>query len=169
MTEPAWLAHARTMLGTRETPGPGNTLAIMAWARDARAWLGAAYSGDSVPWCGLFVAECVRVAGFKPPRGFVGLRAMQWASWGEALAIDQPPPIGAIAVLKRDGGGHVVFVTGLTPNGNFVGIGGNQKDAVTEATFTRERLVALRWPSGVPKAPRVQISAQMHAVSRGEA
>lgn len=169
MTEPKWLAVARSKLGTRELPGAANSPAIMQWARDARDWLGAAYTGDSVPWCGLFVARCVAAAGFKAPRAFVGLRARQWATWGEALPLDKPPPLGAIAVLSRDGGGHVFFVTGMTAAGNLVGIGGNQRDMVSEATFTRDRLIALRWPPGAPKWPPVRVGVRVVPVSTGEA
>ncbi len=155
---PPWLAHARTLIGTRETPGPANNSRIMAWATAARAWLGAAYAADSVPWCGLFVAEVMRAAGFKPPRGFVGLRAKAWASWGQDAGMAATrPPLGTIAVFGRVGGGHVGFVTGVFRNGDLMILGGNQGDEVNERRFARHRqagpLIALRWPWGVTVAP----------------
>ena len=153
MTDPKWLAHARTLAGTRETPGAANNIRIMGWAVRARAWLGAAYVGDAVPWCGLFVAEVMQAAGFRPPRGFVGLRAKQWASWGTAVStVATRPPLGAIAVFGRDGGGHVGFVTGVHRDGRLRILGGNQGDAVNERTFPRSRLIAFRWPAGVALA-----------------
>jgi uncharacterized protein (TIGR02594 family) len=150
MTDPKWLAHARTLVGTRETPGPANNGRIMGWAARARAWLGAAYAGDSVPWCGLFVAECMAAAGFTAPRAFVGLRAKAWASWGIAIGTKATrPPLGTIAVFGRDGGGHVGFVEGVYGNGDLSILGGNQADAVNVRRFPRTRLIALRWPAGV--------------------
>lgn len=32
-TEPAWLCHARSLLGTREAPGAANDPTIMGWAK----------------------------------------------------------------------------------------------------------------------------------------
>jgi uncharacterized protein (TIGR02594 family) len=153
MVEPPWLAHARTLVGTRETPGPANNGRIMGWAVRARAWLGAAYAADSVPWCGLFMAEVMHAAGFKPPRAFVGLRAKAWAAWGMALSTTATrPPIGTIAVFGRDGGGHVGLVAGVYPNGDLAILGGNQADAVNIRRFPRTRLIAFRWPTGVALA-----------------
>ena len=150
MTEPAWLVHARKQLGTRETPGPASNSRIMQWARDSKAWLGAAYGNDAVPWCGLFVAECFRAAGFKPPRAWVGLRAKQWASWGVDVGmVATRPPLGAVAVFGREGGGHVGFVVGAYRGGALAILGGNQADAVNVRRFPRNRLIALRWPAGL--------------------
>jgi uncharacterized protein (TIGR02594 family) len=142
------------MIGTRETPGPASNSRIMGWAVRARAWLGSAYGADAVPWCGLFVAECMHAAGFKPPRAFVGLRAKAWAAWGVSVSMTATrPPIGAVAVFGRKGGGHVGFVTGVYRNGDLDILGGNQGDAVNIRRFGRNRpegpLLALRWPSGV--------------------
>jgi uncharacterized protein (TIGR02594 family) len=150
MVEPPWLAHARTLVGTRETPGPANNSRIMGWAVRARAWLGAAYGADAVPWCGLFIAEVMHAAGFKPPRAFVGLRAKAWASWGIAVSTTATrPPLGGIGVFGREGGGHVGFVVGAYRNGDLLILGGNQGDAVNERRFPRTRLIAVRWPAGV--------------------
>lgn len=154
MTIPAWLAHARTKIGTRETPGPANNSQIMSWASRARSWLGAAYAADSVPWCGLFMAECAHAAGLKPPRGFVGLRAKAWASWGiDAGTTATRPPLGAIAVFGRVGGGHVGIIDGVYRNGDLEILGGNQADAVNRRRFARHRkegpMIAIRWPAGV--------------------
>ncbi len=160
MTEPKWLVHARSQIGVRETPGAANEPRIMAMAKRAVGWLGAAYGADAVPWCGLFVADCMAAAGFKPPRGFVGLRAKQWATWG--INVNVPAvPLGAIAVFGREGGGHVGFVVGVHRGGDLAILGGNQGDAVNIRRFPRTRLIALRWPAGVAvgaAAPVVELA-----------
>jgi uncharacterized protein (TIGR02594 family) len=160
--DPPWLAHARTLIGIRETPGPANNSRIMSWAARTKGWLGAAYGQDSTPWCGLFVAECIAAAGFKPARGFVGLRAKAWASWGVNIGLTVPnPPLGTIAVFGRDGGGHVGFVVGVHRGGDLAILGGNQSDSVNIRRFPRSRLIALRWPAGVPvsaAAPVVELA-----------
>jgi uncharacterized protein (TIGR02594 family) len=167
MIDPLWLAYARRRIGTRETPGAGNNPAIMAMAKRAVAWLGAAYSGDSVPWCGLFVADCMDAAGFKPPRSFVGLRAKAWASWGADVSIGKP--LGCIVVFSRDGGGHVGFLTGIYPDGRLRILGGNQGDAVNERAFPAARVVAYRWPAGVSVIGRAPLTVAAAIATTGEA
>lgn len=153
MTEPRWLQHARSLEGTQEAPGPRNEPRIMAMAKRAAGWLGVTYLDDKTPWCGLFVADCMAVAGFKPPRGFVGVRAKAWASWGIDLGkTSTRPALGSVAVFGRDGGGHVGFVTGVYNNGDLAILGGNQGDAVNVRRFPRARLLAIRWPAGVAVA-----------------
>lgn len=179
MTVPNWLAHARTKIGIRETPGAANNTQIMGWAARARGWLGAAYVADSVPWCGLFVAECMHAAGFKPPRAFVGLRAKAWASWGiDAGTVATRPPLGAVAVFGRVGGGrvgggHVGIIDGVYRNGDLEILGGNQADAVNRRRFSRHRkegpLIAVRWPAGVALGPPAPWVDAPGVVSTGEA
>ena len=63
-TEPAWLCHARSLLGTREAPGAANSPTIIGWAkRLGTKALGMLYNADSVPWCGLFVAHYLTEVG----------------------------------------------------------------------------------------------------------
>lgn len=142
---PAWLVEAERLQGVEETPGPGSTSEIMAWAADQAPWIRAAYVGDHVPWCGLFAAHCVRTAGLALPKN--PLSALAWAEWGRPL--DAPVP-GAVAVFRRSGGGHVGFVVGEGARGDLLVLGGNQSDRVGVARFPRDRLVALRWAEGAP-------------------
>jgi uncharacterized protein (TIGR02594 family) len=165
--DPLWLSYARRRIGIRETPGPANTPAIMAMAKRAVAWLGAAYSGDAVPWCGLFIADCMDAAGFKPPRGFVGLRAKAWASWGVDVSVSKP--LGCIVVLSRDGGGHVGLLTGVYPDGRLRILGGNQADAVNERAFPVARVIAYRWPAGVAVVERAPLVVAAAVATTGEA
>ena len=146
-SEPAWLLAARRSLGMRETPGPGNTAGIMAMAkRVGLRWLGAAFNADSVPWCGLAVADWMLAAGIEPPK--IALRAKAWATWGANLRPAVLSP-GAVLVFGREGGGHVALYVGEDPLYYHV-LGGNQSDAVTIMRIAKARLIASRWPRGVP-------------------
>ena len=170
MTEPAWISYARRQIGIRETPGTANEPRVMAMAKRAARWLGAAYAADSVPWCGLFVADCMAAAGFTPPRAFVGLRAKAWSGWGIACSVFATrPPLGAIAVFGREGGGHVGFVVGAHSNGDLDILGGNQGDAVNIRRFPRARLIALRWPAGVAMGEPVAWAGSAGTATTGEA
>lgn len=150
MNEPIWIKAARSQIGVRETAGPRHSPGVMGMVARAALWLGIAVRDDETPWCGTFVASCIAAAGFKPPRGAIGVRASWWAGWGEALSTTATrPPLGAIAVFTRAGGGHVGFVVAVHANGDLDILGGNQANAVNIRRFPRARLTALRWPPGV--------------------
>jgi uncharacterized protein (TIGR02594 family) len=98
-TEPAWLCHARSLLGTREAPGAANDPTIMGWAkRLGTKVLSMLYNADTVPWCGLFVAHCL--AGVGIPTVPLAMSAQAWATWGTNLATDLVPA-GAVLVFER--------------------------------------------------------------------
>lgn len=153
MTEPAWLKAARSQIGVREIPGPRHSPGVMGMVARAAGWLGIPVRDDETAWCGTFVASCIATAGFKPPRGAVGVRASWWGGWGEALSVTATrPPLGAIAVFTRQGGGHVGFEVGVHADGDLDILGGNQGNAVNIRRFPRARLTALRWPPGAAMA-----------------
>lgn len=166
MADPAWMTVARALIGTRETPGAGNSPVIMKMAAGLGAKLmGIAYAGDHVPWCGLFVAHCVNSVGIKPAP--IAVRASAWAKWGAEFT----PRVGAVLVFDRDGGGHVAFYEAEDEN-HYQVLGGNQGDAVKLMWIEKDRLVkgACRWPLGVPVITKRNIIARNGgAVSRNEA
>jgi uncharacterized protein (TIGR02594 family) len=154
--QPHWMTIARRYLGVREAPGAANAATIMGWAQALGAKvLGIVYGADSIPWCGLYVAQVVSEAGFKPPP--ISVRARAWASWGAPC----PPRMGAVLVFERPGGGHVGFYAGETDAAYRV-LGGNQSDAVSLAWIAKARCIAVRWPPGAPepaRAGRVHLAA----------
>ncbi len=164
-----WMTEARSLIGQREVPGAGNNPVIMSWGNRLGARvLGIAYGADSVPWCGLFAAWCVHQAGIAPPP--ISIRAKAWATWGDPLSIRAVyPPLGAIAVFGRDGGGHVGFVDSVNRDGSLNILGGNQGDAVNVRRFPRARLIALRWPKGVAMGPVAPWARAAAAKTTGEA
>lgn len=129
------------------------------------AWFWQHYGEDDtqLPWCGAFVAHCVAAAGVDYPARYAS--ALAWSGWGEAV----PGPVhGAVAVLTRNGGGHVGFVTGVSKDGRKVRLlGGNQNDQVCEAWFDTGRVTAYRVPPG-HHAPRTAV-AEVGSMSRSEA
>lgn len=142
------IAAARPYIGQREVPGPG----VNAWIRDV--WLGLpggkwfweTYGEDDskLPWCGAFVARVCKDAGYKFPAKYSS--ALAWGEWGSFLNY---PEQGCVAVLIRDGGGHVGIVTGISSDGMSIRLlGGNQGDAVSEAWFPIRRVKAWRSPPG---------------------
>ena len=166
--EPAWLVRARALLGTREAPGAANNPTILAWAtRLGIKVLGIVYNSDGTPWCGLFVAECLRAAGVDLGAMKIGVRASSWATWGSPLQADRLAP-GAILVFERPGGGHVAFYLGEDAT-TYTVIGGNQGDNVTITRILKSRCVARRWPKGIPVSGKPVLLATAGAVSRNEA
>ncbi len=145
--EPGWLVDARARLGTREAAGSANSPTILGWAkRLGTRVLGMIYNADSVPWCGVFVADCLQQDGIAPAA--IAVRATSWSTWGLALRPERLAP-GAILVFARPGGGHVGFYIGEDATAYHV-LGGNQGDAVTIARVAKARCIARRWPPGRP-------------------
>lgn len=167
MTEPRHMQIARSLIGTREVPGSGNSSTIMGWAkRLGTKALGMAYNADSVPWCGVFVAHCLREAGL--PTAPIAVRAKAWATWEANLGPSVLSP-GAVLVFEREGGGHVGFYVGEDATHYHV-LGGNQSDMVNIMRLAKGRCIARRWPRGVPVLGKpVHLTASGAPVSRNEA
>ncbi len=144
-SEPRWIELAREKIGQREIKGPKHNAWIAgAWGRLKAGW----FNDDETPWCGLFVADCLERAGRKilPPAEFP--RALAWAKWGQPCT----PMVGAVVVVKREGGGHVGFLVGES-DANYYVLGGNQGDMVSIAPIAKNRAVAIRWPHDVGVRP----------------
>lgn len=162
MIEPRWVSIARAYLGTAEIPGPRSSPTIASWLTRLRAW----WRDDETPWCGVFLAAVMDEAGLPYPRDFA--RARAWLDWGVPLPL---PLVGAVCVLERGPtAGHVFIVIGRDDRGNLVGIGGNQSDAVTIATFLRSRVLGYRWPAAEAMPGwNVELPAAIAAASTSEA
>ena len=149
--DPAWLARARKMLGLKETPGAANNPEIMNMAKRLDQW----YPGDDVPWCGLFIADCMAIGAPNEPQDFNRLGARNWNEYGESTK----PCLGAVIPMWRthktkSWNGHVALATGTTSDGKWVrGIGGNQSDMVSEIWFDVDRILGWRVPTGYAGAP----------------
>lgn len=141
MTTPAWLTEARRHLGLREIPGKQHSPVISGWLRSLKAW----WTDDETPWCGVFVAHCMREAGIELPQHWY--RAKGWLDWG----VSQPSArVGSVVIFAREGGGHVAIAIGKDKLGRLICIGGNQGNAVTVAAFEPIRVIGYRWPTRLP-------------------
>jgi len=141
-----WYEEALRQLGTREKPGPASNPKILQWA-SAR---GIPYSGDDIPWCGLFVAHCIGSTLTAEPLPNNPLGARNWAKFGTRCS----PALGAVLVFwrgSRNGAqGHVGFYHG-EDDVAFRVLGGNQSDSVSVARVGKDRLLAVRQPATVPQ------------------
>lgn len=142
--KPLWIQEARRLLGVHEVAGTGDNSIIMKWARDLNQW----YTGDDVPWCGLFVAHCMQVGVPDEPQKFNRLGARAWGNFGKHCK----PQYGAIAVFWRTHkinsfNGHVGFIIGEDDTYYYI-LGGNQGDSVSIARVRKDRLLDCRCPIG---------------------
>lgn len=146
-TELPWIAEAKSLIGLREVVGVKHNPNIVAWLKDLKsAWL-----EDETPWCGTFIAHCLKTAGRSLPVHWY--RAKAYLDYGTRLS---KPAYGCIAIKSRVGGGHVFFVVGKTKDGYLVGLGGNQGNAVSLAKYHPSVIDGYVWPSksdGIPSLP----------------
>lgn len=141
LTEPAWLAVARSLIGTREIKGPKHEpLILKMWKAIKRGGI----QNDETPWCAAAVGYCLEAVGLLSSRYE---SARSYLTWGIPIA---SPIVGCVVVFERDGGGHVGFVVGCDDAGRLLVWGGNQGDAVNIRAFDRARAIAFRWPAPVP-------------------
>jgi uncharacterized protein (TIGR02594 family) len=136
---PRMVNEGRKLLGTVETPGPGNNPVIMGWAQELG--LSRVYTADAVPWCGLFMALCATRAGKTPPAG--PLWALNWMNFGTPAG---QPCLGDVLVFVREGGGHVAMYVGEDRDGYYHTLGGNQSDRVCVERIPKARLHGARKP-----------------------
>ena len=166
MSELKWIAEARKYIGLAEIPGKQHNPVIVNWLKTLNAW----WAEDETPWCGTYVAHCLRSAGRGIPKHWY--RAREYENYGTKL---QQPAYGCLAVLTRTGGGHVGFVVGEDQAGNILLLGGNQGNKVSIAAFPKSRITAYVWPSfadGTPSRPaehRYQLPIGIAAASKSEA
>jgi uncharacterized protein (TIGR02594 family) len=98
---------------------------------------------SKLPWCGDFVQTCIAVALPREPVPVNPYWALNWLKFGRSI---DAPHLGAIAVFKRPGGGHVAFVAGH--DANYVHtLGGNQSNTVSISRVKKSQLQGYRWPT----------------------
>lgn len=136
-----WMVEAEHLKGTKEVLGVGSNQTILNWAAD----LDIQYSGDDIPWCGLFVAHCIAATLTAEILPTNPLGARQWSTFGDPTT----PRLGAVMVFWREsktsGKGHVGFYTGESANAYRI-LGGNQSNQVSLVWVGKDRLLKARWP-----------------------
>lgn len=132
-----WINEARNHLGLKELNGSNKHPTIDGWAKS----LGASWVAGQ-PWCGTYIAHCLKTAGVKYPKNWY--RALAYASEGGVKL--KKPAYGCVAVKSRNGGGHVCFVVGRDQKTNkLVCLGGNQSNMVCFALYAESDFDAFMW------------------------
>lgn len=153
---PLWFEAGRALIGTKEAPGARDNATIIDWAKDEGGDIAKEYTHDSVPWCALFQAHCLTLAGLKGPGT---LWALDFAGNWPAVKL-AGPAVGAFAPMVRSGGGHIIQVAGRDQHGNIMGLGGNQSDQVSIVPFAVSRLnKGFWWPKGQPVPVKTGIAS----------
>lgn len=136
-----WFEEAKHLMGTKEILGNRDNPVIMDWAEN----LDINYSGDDVPWCGLFVAHCIGSTLQQEILPGNPLGARQWERFGDKTT----PRLGAVMVFWRGsptgGMGHVGFYAGEDDTAYQI-LGGNQSDKVCLTWVGKNRFLSARWP-----------------------
>ena len=130
---------ARLHIGLKEMPGDKDHPDILAmYARVGHGWV----EHDEVAWCAAFVGSCLEQAGERSTRS---LTARSYLDWGVPVELPDAQT-GDIVIFKRGNSswqGHVGFLV-ETRGASIAVLGGNQKDAVSVSTYSREDLLGIR-------------------------
>lgn len=139
-----WLAEGRRMMAA-DHPGLHDgreRLHLLRRLNRLTPW--------TVPWCGLFVAHCLRTALPELDLPPLAARARPWKRWGE----ETRPQIGAVMLFWHYHPalpfGHVAFYWAEDRDAYHV-LGGNQQDRICVQRYPKARFVTARWPAGVPQ------------------
>jgi len=153
---PKLLVEAVKHLGLLEVSGDKSNPDILRWASELG--LGKVYTTDSIAWCGLFVALCVKRAGYEVVKD--PLWALNWNNFGVKV---NSPMLGDIVTFVRPGGGHVGIYVG-EDNDCYHILGGNQSDSVSITRILKTRAKGFRrspFKVGQPANVRkIQLSAK---------
>jgi uncharacterized protein (TIGR02594 family) len=161
--EVPWLTVARNEMARKvsETPDGKNSPDIGVYLKDAAL----ADPGANTPWCGVFVAYCLRHCGLDAVAQLVTVpdaaAAGWWLGWG--VKVDTPPyTAGDVIVIKGQDGkaSHVGFYVGdngddLKILGGNQGGGGTGPDSVSIVEFPATSILEVH-SMAVPKLPTVQ-------------
>jgi len=171
-TLPKMVEAAIQFLGIKEVAGKGSNPVIMNMANELG--LQGIYTNDDTSWCAIFINYLCKITG-KPIVDYKGdkynlMRAKWLSNWGNKVAI-KDMQLGDIGVLNRDGGGHVFLIIGKTPQGNVIGLGGNQSNSVTFSEFDINRLIDVRryYATQAPESAKLYVVAGDGKLSTNEA
>lgn len=151
--DPPWLKGAFADLGVKEVTGTKHNPRVLAMFAVAGH---PEIKDDETAWCSGAVNAWFIETGFK---GTNNLAARSWERWGKPLDIEKPIKRGAVLIFRRGTEkwqGHVCLL--LEDRGDaLVVIGGNQSNAVTIATYSRDALIAARWPATVKNSTNIKL------------
>ncbi|MES2845652.1 MAG: TIGR02594 family protein [Pseudomonadota bacterium] len=133
----AIMSAARRYVGLTEYPGRESNPAVEAM------FTAAGHPGmtDDVPWCAAFVGAVLAECGAAPSGS---LMARSYLKWGRKVDLWDARP-GDVVVIKRGKApaGHVFFFSTMDGE-RIIGLGGNQGDKVSEASFHLSSVLGVR-------------------------
>lgn len=143
---PPWIDQGLKEIGVARFPAPNSNPKIVQYWKDMK-WSG--IKEDKTSWCAGYAGAMLERAGIKGSRevSSVPESAKSYLKWGQKL---DKPAYGCIVVFDRQGGGHVGFCVGVTPDGRLRILGGNQNSSVNISAFPTTNVLGYRWPNGVP-------------------
>jgi uncharacterized protein (TIGR02594 family) len=169
---PKLVSTAIQYLGIKEIPGGKSNPVILNMAESIG--LKGVYTDDDTSWCAVFINFLFKITG-KPavdPKGDIYnlMRAKWLLNWGNKVEI-KDMKLGDIGILDRAGGGHVFIIIGKTPNGNVIGLGGNQSNSVTFSEFDINRLLGVRtfYAIAAPESAKLYLVQSDGNISTNEA
>lgn len=144
-----WMQIAQHELGQKEVSGPEYNPRVVEYHQTTLLKA----TSDEVPWCSSFVNWVFFKHNIAWKRTN-SAAAISWLKWGKQL---KAPRYGCLMVSKRSGGNHVCFFVGSEERfgrPGYLGLGGNQSDAVNVKWFANSGLHkgGIRWPSEEPLA-----------------
>lgn len=119
-------------VGDQDHPFIQWCLSLCGWGFDAH---------DETPWCSAFLNALCFILGL-PRSGSAA--AVSWLSIGKHVEIEDAVVGFDICVFEWDGNHHHVGLYGGMDNGLIRLLGGNQKDAVSEAMWKTDHLREVR-------------------------
>lgn len=135
-------AQASVMSGTASSGvGMSRGFGASGLVSEARRYLGGNPTGRARLWCARFLNMVLNRTGH---RGTGSDAAASFAHYGHRVS---GPEVGAIAVMRRRGGGHVGIITGVDAHGDPIMISGNNGNRVREAPVSRGRIYAYVMPN----------------------
>lgn len=133
-------ASARALAQSHANSAFGGVTSNML-VTEARKYIGTNPTGRGSLWCGAFMDMVLKRTGHRGG----GNLAKAYSHYGTRVS---GPQVGAIAVMRRRGGGHVGVVSGIDPNGNPIIVSGNHNHTVAESVYPAGRITAYVLPGG---------------------
>jgi uncharacterized protein (TIGR02594 family) len=169
---PGILVEALKHIGTLEHKGKDNNPDITKWADEIGGKVEDVYTNDEIPWCGLFLAICVKRARGLEEVVKDPLWALNWGTYGTKA---DTPKLGDVLTFVRKTStgataGHVAIYIGEDATAYHV-LGGNQSDSVCITRIAKTRMYAARrtkWSIAQPANVRKIILASNGKLSKNE-
>ncbi len=169
VSRPLWLEAGIKLIGVKETAGSGDTKAIIDWAKAEGGNIAKEFKHDLTPWCALFANHILTKVGLK---GTETLWALDFAGKWPSVKLGGPA-VGAFAPMTRKTptgtAGHIGVVVGKDQHGNYMLLGGNQKDMVSIEPFASSRLnKGFYWPKSIELPKQIGFSSLPIVKSNGQ-